>query len=111
VNQVMGRGIMALFGAAGAPRTTRSAPCYAALRSSGGSTFYADELHAGAGPPCRSAWAQLGRGGVRAIGSDLTMDTPPSGRRPSRARMEQMGQAGSRLSPPHAEAGPKGTSG
>ncbi len=99
VNQVMGDGIMALFGAPMDMRTMRSAACYAALRMQRRVTLYADEIQRGGGTPVQiRVGLNSGEVVVRAIGSDLHMDYTAVGQTTHlAARMEQMAKPGSAL--------------
>jgi class 3 adenylate cyclase len=100
VNQVMGDGIMALFGAPVAHEDHAVRACYAALDMQGAIRRYAEQL-----------WQSQGIGGlqirvgvnsgevvVRAIGSDLRMDYSAVGQTTHlAARMEQVANPGSTL--------------
>ena len=85
VNQVMGDGIMALFGAPLAHEDHAVRACYAALRMQESVTQYAEECP----PLARRAVVKIrvglnsGEVVVRAIGSDLHMDYTAVGRRPT----------------------------
>src|SRR5437867_9380866 len=75
VNQVMGDGIMALFGAPIAHEDHAVRACYAALRIQRRVTLYADEIQRGGGTPVHiRVGLNSGEVVVRAIGSDLHMD-------------------------------------
>jgi len=75
VNQVMGDGIMALFGAPVAHEDHAVRACYAALRMQRRVALYADELQRGGGTPVQiRVGLHSGEVVVRAIGSDLHMD-------------------------------------
>jgi class 3 adenylate cyclase len=75
VNQVMGNGIMALFGAPLAHEDHAVRAGYAALRMQRRVTLYADELHRAGGTPVQiRVGLNSGEVVVRAIGSDLHMD-------------------------------------
>src|SRR5512139_1508671 len=92
VNQVMGDGIMALFGAPIGHEDHAVRACYAALRMQRWINLYADELQRGGGTPVQIR-VGLNSGGVvvRAIGSDLHMDYTAVGQTTHlAARMEQM---------------------
>ena len=99
VNQVMGDGIMALFGAPLAHEDHAVRACYAALRHAAAGRRYADELQRArrhARPDPRGP--QLRRGGGAAIGSDLHMDYTAVGQTTHlAARMEQLAKPGSTL--------------
>src|SRR5262249_12214885 len=102
VNQVMGDGIMALFGAPIAREDHAVRACYAALRMQQAVRRYSSEL-------CRAHGAEVkiridlnsGDVVVRSIGSDLRMDYTAVGRTTHlAARMEQLAAPGSiRLTP------------
>ena len=96
VNQVMGDGIMALFGAPVAHEDHAVRACYAALRMQETVRRYADEIE-------RTARAKVairvginsGEVVVRSIGSDLNMDYTAVGQSTHlAARMEQMALPG-----------------
>ncbi len=99
VNQVMGDGIMALFGAPIAHEDHAVRACYAALRMQESVTQHADQLR------CAEAVSVEIRVGlnsgevvVRAIGSDLRMDYTAVGQTTHlAARMEQLARSGSIL--------------
>ncbi len=75
VNQVMGDGIMALFGAPLAHEDHAVRACYAALRMQERSSVYADEVQRAGGTPVQiRVGLNSGEVVVRAIGSDLHMD-------------------------------------
>jgi len=99
VNQVMGDGIMALFGAPLAHEDHAVRACYAALRMQESVKEYADgfrRLH-GIEPQIRVG-LNSGEVVVRAIGSDLKMDYSAVGQTTHlAARMEQMAEPGSIL--------------
>jgi class 3 adenylate cyclase len=102
VNQVMGDGIMALFGAPIAHEDHAVRACYAALRMQERIKHYAEEVH-----QAHSVNVQirvgLNSGGVvvRAIGSDLHMDYTAVGQTTHlAARMEQLASPGSILLTP-----------
>jgi class 3 adenylate cyclase len=89
VNQVMGDGIMALFGAPVAHEDHGVRACYAALRMQELVRHYAEETH-GANVQIRVG-LNSGEVVVRAIGSDLHMDYTAVGQMTHlAARMEQM---------------------
>jgi class 3 adenylate cyclase len=84
VNQVMGDGVMALFGAPLAHEDHAVRACYAALRMQESVGRYADKLQqAGAMPVQIRVGLNSGEVVVRAIGTDLHMATPRSARRPT----------------------------
>jgi len=99
VNQVMGDGIMALFGAPLAHEDHAVRACYAALRMQRRVTLYADELQRGGGTPVQiRVGLNSGEVVVRAIGSDLHMDYTAVGQTTHlAARIEQMAKPGSAL--------------
>src|SRR5207247_1859933 len=75
VNQVMGDGIMALFGAPIAHEDHAVRACYAALRMQQRVKEYAEELHRSLGLPVHiRVGLNSGEVVVRSIGSDLHMD-------------------------------------
>jgi class 3 adenylate cyclase/tetratricopeptide (TPR) repeat protein len=97
VNQVMGDGIMALFGAPLAHEDHAVRACYAALRMQRWINLYADELQRGGGTPVQiRVGVNSGEVVVRAIGSDLRMDYTAVGQTTHlAARMEQIAKPGS----------------
>ena len=99
VNQVMGDGIMALFGAPLAHEDHAVRACYAAVRMQRRITLYADEIQRGGGTPVQiRVGLNSGEVVVRAIGSDLHMDYTAVGQTTHlAARMEQMAKPGSAL--------------
>ena len=99
VNQVMGDGIMALFGAPLAHEDHAVRACYAALRMQDAVKRYAEEARRRAGVlPQIRVGLNSGEVVVRAIGSDLHMDYTAVGQTTHlAARMEQMAAAGSIL--------------
>src|SRR5262249_46735672 len=75
VNQVMGDGIMALFGAPVAHEDHAVRACYAALRMQDSVRRYAEEIRRRAGVPIHiRVGVNSGEVVVRSIGSDLRMD-------------------------------------
>src|SRR2546426_1040952 len=75
VNQVMGDGIMALFGAPLAHEDHAVRACYAALRMQESMTRYAEEIRRAEGIPVQiRVGLNSGEGVVRSIGNDLHMD-------------------------------------
>jgi class 3 adenylate cyclase/tetratricopeptide (TPR) repeat protein len=99
VNQVMGDGIMALFGAPLAHEDHAVRACYAALRMQAAVGRYGEELRRGQG---LSVQIRVGLNSgdvvVRAIGSDLHMDYTAVGQTTHlAARMEQLAAPGSIL--------------
>ena len=97
VNQVMGDGIMALFGAPLAHEDHAVRACYAALRMQEAVKRYADEVRRTARRADRRSASGLNSGEVvvRAIGSDLHMDYTAVGQTTHlAARMEQLADAG-----------------
>ena len=99
VNEVMGDGIMALFGAPLAHEDHAVRACYAALRMQETVTRYADEVQRSHGLPV-TIRVGLNSGDivVRAIGNDLHMQYTVVGQTVNLAsRMEQMARPGSVL--------------
>jgi class 3 adenylate cyclase/tetratricopeptide (TPR) repeat protein len=99
VNQVMGDGIMALFGAPVAHEDHAVRAGYAALRMQERVKQYADEVHRTVGVPIHiRVGLNSGEVVVRSIGSDLHMDYTAVGQTTHlAARMEQMAMPGSIL--------------
>src|SRR5262250_2686925 len=99
VNQVMGDGIMALFGAPIGHEDHAVRACYAALRMQRRVNLYADEIQQKGGTPVQiRVGLNSGEVVVRAIGSDLHMDYTAVGLTTHlAARMEQMAKPGSAL--------------
>jgi class 3 adenylate cyclase/tetratricopeptide (TPR) repeat protein len=99
VNQVMGDGIMALFGAPLAHEDHAARACYAALRMQDTARRYAEEVHRREGLPIQiRIGLNSGEVVVRSIGSDLHMDYTAVGQTTHlAARMEQMAVPGSIL--------------
>ena len=99
VNQVMGDGIMALFGAPLAHEDHAVRACYAALRMQDTARRYAEEVHRREGLPIQiRVGLNSGEVVVRSIGSDLHMDYTAVGQTTHlAARMEQMAVPGSTL--------------
>ena len=97
VNQVMGDGIMALFGAPLAHEDHALRACYAALRMQERARRYADEARRTAGVSIEiRVGLHSGEVVVRSIGSDLRMDYTAVGQTTHlAARMEQLATAGS----------------
>jgi class 3 adenylate cyclase/tetratricopeptide (TPR) repeat protein len=102
VNQVMGDGIMALFGAPLAHEDHAVRACYAALRMQESVKRYAEEVHRTAGVPLHiRVGVNSGEVVVRSIGSDLHMDYTAVGQTTHLAgRLEQMAMPGSILVSP-----------
>jgi class 3 adenylate cyclase/tetratricopeptide (TPR) repeat protein len=102
VNQVMGDGIMALFGAPLAHEDHAVRACYAALRMQQAVKGYAEEIRRTEGLPIHiRVGLNSGEVVVRSIGSDLHMDYTAVGQTTHlAARMEQMATPGSILIPP-----------
>jgi hypothetical protein len=96
VNQVMGDGIMALFGAPLAHEDDAVRACYAALRMQAEVKRYAEDLRRAEGVNVRiRVGLNSGEVVVRAIGSDLHMDYTAVGQTTHlAARMEQMAKPG-----------------
>jgi class 3 adenylate cyclase/tetratricopeptide (TPR) repeat protein len=99
LNQVMGDGIMALFGAPIAHEDHAVRACYAALRMQETVTRYGDELQRSHGVPVQiRVGLNAGAVVVRAIDSSLHMDYTAVGQTTHlAARMEQMAKPGSVL--------------
>src|SRR2546425_6922021 len=99
VNQVMGDGIMALFGAPVAHEDHAVRACYGALRMQRRVSLYADEIQRAGGTPVQiRVGLNSGEVVVRSIGSDLHMDYTAVGQTTHlAARMEQMAKPGSVL--------------
>jgi len=99
VNQVMGDGIMALFGAPLAREDHAVRACYAALRMQDTVTRYANEVQRAEGIAVRiRVGLNSGEVVVRSIGSDLHMDYTAIGQTTHlAARMEQMATPGTIL--------------
>jgi class 3 adenylate cyclase len=99
VNQVMGDGIMALFGAPIGHEDHAVRACYAALRMQRRVNLYADEIQRGGGTPVQiRVGLNSGEVVVGSIGSDLHMDYTAVGQTTHlAARMEQMAKPGSVL--------------
>src|SRR6516162_7568203 len=99
VNQVIGDGIMALFGAPIGHEDHAVRACYAALRMQRRVDLYADGLQRAGGTPVQiRVGLNSGEVVVRSIGSDLHMDHTAVGQTTHlAARMEQMAKAGSVL--------------
>ena len=99
VNQVMGDGIMALFGAPLAHEDHAVRACYAALRMQETVKKYAEEVRRSEGIPLQiRVGLNSGEVVVRSIGSDLRMDYTAVGQTTHlAARMEQMALPGSIL--------------
>jgi class 3 adenylate cyclase len=99
VNQVMGDGIMALFGAPVAHEDHAVRACYAALRMRESVRRYAEEVHKAEGVPIQiRVGLNAGEVVVRSIGSDLRMDYTAVGQTTHlAARMEQMAKPDSIL--------------
>ncbi len=102
VNQVMGDGIMALFGAPIALEYHALRACYAALRMQESIARWADELRRSEGLAVRiRIGINSGEVVVRSIGSDLHMDYTAVGQTTHlAARMEQMAAPGTILITP-----------
>src|SRR5215468_2513434 len=99
VNQVMGDGIMALFGAPIAHEDHAVRACYAALRMQERIGRYGDDLQRSGGIPVQiRVGLNSGEVVVRTIGSDLRMDYSAVGQTTHlAARMEQIAKPGSVL--------------
>jgi predicted ATPase/class 3 adenylate cyclase len=103
VNQVMGDGIMALFGAPVAHEDHAIRACYAALRMQDALQRYSDTLRRARGIELQiRVGLNSGEVVVRSIGSDLRMDYSAVGQTTHlAARMEQMARPGSVLLTAH----------
>jgi len=99
VNQVMGDGIMALFGAPLAHEDHAVRACYSALRMQESLKKYAERIQRTEGIPIQiRVGMNSGEVVVRSIGSDLKMDYTAVGQTTHlAARMEQMAMPGSIL--------------
>jgi class 3 adenylate cyclase len=99
VNQVMGDGIMALFGAPLALEEHAGRACCAAVRMREGVQRHADQVQRAGGVPVQiRVGLNSGEVVVRSIGSDLRMDYTAVGQTTHlAARMEQLARAGSIL--------------
>ena len=99
VNQVMGDGIMALFGAPVAHEDHGVRACYAALRMQATIRTYAEEMQRVAGIPIQiRIGLNSGEVLVRSVGSDLRMEYTAVGQTTHlAARMEQAAMPGSIL--------------
>ena len=99
VNQVMGDGIMALFGAPLAHEDHAVRACYAALRMQDSVARYAEDLRRGHGADVQiRVGLNSGEVVVRSIGSDLHMDYTAVGQTTHlAARMEQLARPGATL--------------
>jgi class 3 adenylate cyclase/tetratricopeptide (TPR) repeat protein len=104
VNQVMGDGIMALFGAPLAHEDHAVRACYAALRMQESVKRYSEGVRRTEGIPIQvRVGLNSGEVVVRSIGSDLKMDYTAVGQTTHlAARMEQMATPGSVLMTPEA---------
>src|SRR3954453_16247084 len=102
VNQVMGDGIMALFGAPLAHEDHAARPCYAARRMQEAVKQYAEEVRRSTGLPVQiRVGLNSGEVVVRSIGSDLHMDYTAIGQTTHlAARMEQIAMPGTSLLAP-----------
>jgi len=102
VNQVMGDGIMALFGAPLAHEDHAIRACYAALRMQESVASHAEEVFRAHAVPIQiRVGLNSGEVVVRAIGSDLHMDYTAVGQTTHlAARMEQMATPGTILLAP-----------
>jgi class 3 adenylate cyclase/tetratricopeptide (TPR) repeat protein len=96
VNQVMGDGIMALFGAPLAHEDHAVRGCYTALRMQGAARHYSDELRRAHGLEVQiRVGLNSGEVVVRSIGNDLRMDYTALGQTTHlAARMEQLATPG-----------------
>ena len=105
VNQVMGDGIMALFGAPLAHEDHAVRACYSALRMQESLKKYAERIQRTEGIPIQiRVGVNSGQVVVRSIGSDLKMDYTAVGQTTHlAARMEQWRCRGARLFVPVAD--------
>src|SRR5207245_9279423 len=95
VNQVMGDGIMALFGAPVAHEDHAIRACYAALRMQESVKRYAERVRRHQGVPVQiRVGLNSGEVVVRAIGSDLHMDYTVGQPTHLAPRMEPLAEAG-----------------
>src|SRR5207302_1848209 len=95
VNQVMGDGIMALFGAPLAHEDHAVRACYAALRMREAVKRYAEDVRRAEGLAIQiRVGLNAGEVVVRSIGSDLRMDYTVGQTTHLAARMEQLAEAG-----------------
>ncbi len=99
VNQVMGDGIMALFGAPLAHEDHATRACYAALRMQNAVAHYAEDIRKRHGVDVQiRVGCNSGDVVVRSIGSDLHMDYTAVGQTTHlAARMEQLARPGTTL--------------
>jgi class 3 adenylate cyclase len=99
VNQVLGDGVMALFGAPLAHEDHALRACFAALRMQEEVSRYGDEIQRSQGIPLQiRVGLNSGDVVVRSIGSDLHMDYTAVGQTTHlAARLEQMAKPGSTL--------------
>jgi len=99
VNQVMGDGIMALFGAPVAHEDHAVRACYAALRMQESVTRYGDDVQRAHGVPVQiRVGLNSGEVVVRSIGSDLHVDYTAVGQTTHlAARMEQRRRSTSKV--------------
>src|SRR5262249_42815180 len=106
VNQVMGDGIMALFGAPLAHEDHAVRACYTALAMQAAVKQYAAEVQRSHGVPVQiRVGLNAGEVVVRAIGSDLHMDYTAVGQTTHlAARMEQIADPGAIVITPHTLA-------
>ena len=96
VNQVLGDGIMALFGAPVAHEDHAVRACYAALAMQAAMRRYAEEVRRSHGLEMQARGLNSGEVVVRAIGNDLHMDYSAVGQTTHlAARMEQLATPGS----------------
>src|SRR5262245_40886223 len=102
VNQVMGDGVMALFGAPVTHEDHAVRACYAGLRMQESIKRYAEEVHRTVGVPLHiRVGVNSGEVVVRSIGSDLRMDYTAVGQTTNvAARLEQMAMPGTILISP-----------
>jgi class 3 adenylate cyclase len=112
VNQVMGDGIMALFGAPLAHEDHAARACYAALQMQESVKGYAEGVRRQEGITVRiRVGLNSGEVVVRAIGSDLHMDYTAVGQTTHlAARMEQLADPGTVLLPSAPSFSPRTSS-
>ena len=113
VNQVMGDGIMALFGAPLAHEDHAVRACYAALRMQNAVAHYAEDIRKRHGVDAQiRVGLNSGEVVVRSIGNDLHMDYTAVGQTTHlAARMEQLAPAPAPPSSPKPPCGgPRGSS-
>ena len=97
VNQVLGDGIMALFGAPVAHEDHAVRACYAALAMQAALRRYAEEVRRSHGLEMQARWGStLAKSWCAPLATTCTWTTPPSGQTTHlAARMEQLATPGS----------------